>query len=162
MQYIRNSVSFVPNFAQEAKMELESIQHGYGQNTHHLVFVPKARYRYFIYPGIKKLCEQSFHEIALKYRFKIHALEIQPDHVHLFVGFPPNYSVSDVIRLFKGITSYNILHKFPHIRNTFLRKGHFWSAGKFYRSVGNVTANTIQHYIKQSQHGWNFEHQAKL
>ena len=143
-------------------MELYSTQHGYGQNAYHLVFVPKARYKYFSYSGIKKLCEQSFIEVALKYNFKIFALEIQPDHVHLFVDFPPNFAVSKVVQLFKGISAYQILHKFPYIRKTFFRMGHFWSAGKFYRSVGNVTADTIQHYIQQSQHGWNFEHQTKL
>ena len=143
-------------------MELQSLNHGYGQNTYHLVFVPKGRYKYFMYPGIKLLCKKAFYAIAYKYKFTIHALEIQPDHVHLFVNFPPIYSISKVIQLFKGISAHKILHKFPYLRNTFLRKGHFWSAGKFYRSVGNVTAETIQHYISQSQHGWNFEHQAKL
>ena len=143
-------------------MELNSINHGYGQNTYHLVFVPKCRFKYFSYPGIRKLCEDTIHEVALKYNFKVIELEIQPDHMHLFVGFPPNYSVSKVVQLFKGTTAYRIMHQFPYLRNTSLRKGHFWSAGKFYRSVGNVTAETIQHYIKQSQHGWTFEHQAKL
>ena len=143
-------------------MELYSSQHGYGQNAYHLVFVPKCRYRYFSYPGIKKLCEQSFYEIASKYGFTIYALEVQPDHVHLFVDFPPSYSVSRVVQLFKGISAYKLLHRFPNIRKTFLRQGHFWGAGKFYRSVGNVTAETIQHYIQESQHGWTFEHQAKL
>jgi putative transposase len=143
-------------------MELESINHGYGQNTHHLVFVPKCRYDYLGRPGIKSLCEEAFYEVAEKYNFVIYALEIQPDHVHLFVGFPPTYSVSKVVQLFKGISAYKILHKFPVLRKTILRTGHFWSAGKFYRSVGNVTADTIQHYIQQSQGGWNFEHQAKL
>jgi putative transposase len=144
-------------------MELKSIQHGYGQNAYHLVFIPKCRYKYFSYPGIKKLCQQVFYEVAEKYNFKIFALEIQPDHVHLFVDFPPNFAVSKVVQLFKGVSAYKILHKFPRIRNTFLRKGHFWSAGKFYRSVGNVTADTIQHYIKESQGSWIFdEHQTKL
>ena len=143
-------------------MELISFKHGYGQNAYHLVFVPKCRYKYFAYPGVKKLCEQSFIEVADKHDFKIYALEIQLDHVHLFVNFAPSYSVSRVVQLFKGNSAYKILHKFPHLRNTFLRKGHFWSAGKFYRSVGNVTSDTIKHYIEQSQHGWNFEHQTKL
>jgi putative transposase len=33
-----------------------------------------------------------------------------------------------------------------------LWKGNLRSAGKFYRSVGNVTADTIKHYINESQH----------
>ena len=88
-------------------MELNATQHGYGQNTYHLVFVPKCRYIYLSYPGIKKLCLKTFYEVAEKYNFTIHALEIQPDHVHLFVDFPPTYSVSKVVQLFKGISAYN-------------------------------------------------------
>jgi len=143
-------------------MKLKSLNHGYGQNAYHLVFVPKCRYKYLSRPGIKKLCLQAFYEVADKYNFEIICLEIQPDHVHLFVDFPPNFAVSKVVQLFKGFSAYKILHKFPSLRCTFLRRGHFWSAGKFYRSVGNVTADTIQHYIEQSQHGWTFEHQTKL
>lgn len=88
--------------AQEAKMELTSTKHGYGQNAYHLVFVPKCRYKYFSYPGIKNLCKEALYEVADKYNFKIFALEIQPDHVHLFVDFPPNLAVSKVVQLFKG------------------------------------------------------------
>ena len=143
-------------------MELKSTQHGYGQNTYHFVFVPKCRYKYLSVPSVKEICEQTFYEIAEKHNFNIYALEIQPDHVHLFVDFPPTYSVSRVVQLFKGLSAYRILHKNPPMRNTFLRRNHFWSAGKFFRSVGNVTADTIQHYIEQSQHGWTFEHQTKL
>ena len=29
--------------------------------------------------------------------------------------------------------------------------GNLWSSGKFYRSIGNVTADTIRHYINDSQ-----------
>jgi len=29
--------------------------------------------------------------------------------------------------------------------------GSLWSSGKFFRSVGNVTADTIKHYMKESQ-----------
>jgi len=29
--------------------------------------------------------------------------------------------------------------------------GSLWSKGKFFRSVGNVTADTIKHYIRESQ-----------
>ncbi len=143
-------------------MELKSTSHGYGQNTYHFVFVPKCRYRYFFHKGIRKQCKKAFYGIAYSYSFKIHALEIQPDHVHLFVSFASSYSVSKVVQLFKGISARRILKEFPYVRDTYLRNNHFWSAGKFYRSVGNVTADTIQHYITQSQHGWTFEPQEKL
>ena len=31
-----------------------------------------------------------------------------------------------------------------------------WNSGKFYRSVGAVTADTIKNYIKYSQHDWKY------
>jgi len=84
-----------------------------------------------------------------------------PDHVHLFVEVPSTISVSKALQLFKGISSYKLFRQHPWLRNHF-RKGHFWSPGKFFRSVGNVTAETIQHYISQSQGNWNFYQQKKL
>ena len=137
-------------------MELKPNAHGYGQNTYHLVLVPKCRYRLFRYAEIKKLCKKAFYAATYKYKFKIHALEVMQDHVHLFAEFKPSFSISKVIQLFKGYSAYRILKEFPYLKDTYLRKGHFWSAGKFYRSVGNVTADTIDHYIKCSQNNWNF------
>lgn len=87
-------------------MELKSSRHGFGQNAYHLVFIPKCRYKYFSCSGIKKLCQKAFFYVVDKYNFKIFALEIQPDHVHLYVDFPPNFSVKKVGQLFKGIFAY--------------------------------------------------------
>ena len=80
--------------------------------------------------------------------------------VHLFVEVPPTMSVSKALQLFKGISSYKLFRQHPWLRKHF-RKGHFWSPGKFFRSVGNVTAETIQHYIAESQDCWNFSGQQK-
>jgi len=84
-----------------------------------------------------------------------------PDHVHLFAEVPPTMCISKALQLFKGISSYKLFKKHPWLRRHF-RKGHFWSPGKFFRSVGNVTAETIQHYISQSQGAWNFCQQKNL
>jgi len=83
------------------------------------------------------------------------------DHVHLFVEVPPTRSVSKTLQLFKGISSYKLFRQHPWLRKHFT-KGYFWSPGKFFRSVGNVTAETIQHYISQSQGNWVYEQQRKV
>lgn len=131
-------------------MELTSYAHGYGQSAYHFVFVPKYRYEVLRYPFVKQKCEQFFREVAEKYDFKIYELKILDDHVHLFVELHPSFSVSKAIMLFKGITGYYMLKQFPYLRH-YYRKHHFWTAGKFFRSVGNVTADVIENYISQSQ-----------
>jgi putative transposase len=39
---------------------------------------------------------------------------------------------------------------FPQLKEVF-RKGHLWSPGKFCRSISNVKAETIRHYIENHQ-----------
>lgn len=82
--------------------------------------------------------------------YKIHAMEIVDDHVHLFLEFHPSASLSEVIQYLKGGSSYRLFKLHPELRKRYWG-GSLWSSGKFYRSVGNVTADTIKHYIKESQ-----------
>ena len=126
----------------------------------HLVWCPKYRRKVLddqIAARLKTLLCQK----AIELNIQIHALEIMPDHVHIFVEIPPTMSVSKALQLFKGISSYKLFKQHPWLRKHF-RRGHFWSPGKFFRSVGNVTAETIQHYISESQGAWNFQPQRKV
>lgn len=134
-------------------MDLQSFAHGYGQLCYHIVTTPKYRYDIFSDLEIRDACVRIFREIAEQYGFVIYELKVMPDHIHLFVGFKPSVSVSDVVKLFKGISARRLFLMFPHIKRK-LYGGHLWSRGKFYRSVGNVTADTIKHYIAKSQGSW--------
>jgi putative transposase len=134
-------------------MDLMSVSHGFGQISFHVVFCPKYRYKILV-DEIKSECERVLNEVAYKYGFVIHELQVMSDHVHIFVGFKPNVCVSHVVNLLKGVSARMLFQKFPQLRKTY-RKGHLWSRGKFYRSVGNVTADTIKHYIATSQGDWS-------
>lgn len=135
--------------------------HGVGQNAYHMVWKPKYAKDPFKFDLVRMDCEQILYEIAHNYNFEIYELQVMSDHVHLFVEVPPTMSVSKTFQLFKGISSYKLFRQHPWLRNHFT-KGHLWSPGKFFRSVGNVTAETIQHYISQSQGDWSFEQQRKV
>ena len=136
-------------------MKLINHSHGFGQLTYHIVLAPKYRIPIFNEPFVKKACEMLFYKIAEQYGFTIHELQVMPDHVHLFVAVNPTDSISRVLQLFKGISARRLFQRFPELTGKISRK-HIWSAGKFYRSVGNVTADTVRHYITQSQGDWNF------
>ncbi|PAV10662.1 transposase [Methanosarcina spelaei] len=131
-------------------MELHIFSHGYGQITYHIVLVPKYRYNIFYNKHIKKDCELILINICAKNGYKIHAMEVVDNHVHLFLEFHPSSSLSKVIQYLKGGSSYRLFRLHPDLKNQYWG-GSLWSNGKFYRSVGNVTADTIKHYIKESQ-----------
>ena len=132
-------------------MELTSYNHSYGQNAQHLVFVPKYRHKIFANKQVKLACEVFMYEASKRYGFKIHALKVEIDHVHLFAEFHPTIGPSKAAQLVKGFTSRLLFLEFPWLRYKLFRKGAFWTAGLFFRSVGNVTADTINHYIKNAQ-----------
>ena len=142
-------------------MKLEHYSHGFGQLTYHVVFVPKYRRPIFNEPFVKKACEMLFRQIAKDYSFVIHELQVMSDHVHLFVGVNPDVSISRVVQLFKGISARRLFQRFPEL-SLKVSRDHIWSAGKFYRSVGNVTADTVQHYIACSHGDWKLEQSVDL
>ena len=131
-------------------MELRSFSHGYGQITYHIVLVPKYRYRIFYDKQVKKDCELILNNICMEKGYKIHAMEIVEDHLHLFLEFHPSTSLSKAVQCLKGGSSYRLFKLHPELKKRYWG-GSLWSSGKFFRSVGNVTADTIAHYIKESQ-----------
>jgi putative transposase len=89
-----------------------------------------------------------FEEIALNHEIEIDTLEIAEDHVHLFLSFPPRYSISEVVGKLKSISASVIFKRYPEVEEE-LRGGEFWEDGYFARTVGDkVTADVIRKYIK--------------
>ncbi|NCC70666.1 IS200/IS605 family transposase [bacterium] len=125
---------------------LKKFSHSIGQNWFHLVLIPKKRCPVFQYVQTKLLAENAFDVICKNHKIEIFEKEVMEDHVHLFVDCPPNYSIRQLIRIIKGGTSFYIRKECPSLK----RYTHFWSAGYMYRSISNVTADTVQKYIKES------------
>ena len=77
-------------------------------------------------------------------------MEIQPDHVQLFLTIPPAIAVADAVKTLKGATARRLFVQFPGLRQK-LRTGHLWSRSFYVGAVGNVSAETIRTYIERSK-----------
>lgn len=130
--------------------EIDKYNHGVGDISFHVVLVTKYRRRVFSSRAVAARVEEKLYEIAQKYRMKVHALRVLPDHVHLFIGIPPTLSLSNAIQYLKGASAHDILLEFPNLRHEF-RIESLWSRGKFFRTVGCVGPETIERYINESQ-----------
>ena len=131
-------------------MDLVSTSHSVGQNLYHLEWCPKYRYNMFKREENKKLCEEVLHEVAKRHEIEIAELSVMSDHIHTVVGIPPTMSVSKALQLLKGASSREILKRKPHFRCRY-PKGHLWSPGKFYRSVGDADMQTVLQYVRNQQ-----------
>ncbi len=136
-------------------MSLRSFSHAFGESNYHIVLVPKYRRDIFKNIHAARGCKLVFHEIAEQYGYKILALEVMENHVHIFLEIHPTHSLSRTFQLFKGISARMLFMRFPSLKKK-LWGGHLWSRGKLFRSVGDVTSERIEFYIKESQTGGIF------
>ena len=102
---------------------------------------PTTRSQYFVSLA-------DLRAISKKYKFEIIEMQVMEDHVHLFLSMKPTQNISYVVQCLKGISSRHLREMYPELR---AYGDKLWSAGKFFRSVGSVTAETIEYYIKESQ-----------
>ncbi len=117
------------------------------QTAYHIVWIPKYR-RKVLVDDVQEFTIKTLNEIAEDKGFEILALEVCPDHIHLFVSIPPAVAVSQAVKYFKGISARKILIQYPQIRP---HKESLWSPSYYVGTAGHVSADTIKHYIEFSQ-----------
>nr|WP_232839034.1 IS200/IS605 family transposase [Streptomyces triticisoli] len=77
--------------------------------------------------------------------WEIVALDVMPDHVHLFVKHGAKSSASYIANQFKGFTSRVLRSELPAL----------WSSSYFAVPAGAVRAETVQRYIDaQWERAW--------
>jgi putative transposase len=110
----------------------------------HLVWCPKYRRPVLTSPVDERL-KALLGEVADEHGMTIHATEVMPDHVHLFVEADPTLCVAEIVNRFKGRTSRLLRQEFPFLRS---RLPSLWSRSYFAASVGAVSEATIRRYIE--------------
>jgi REP-associated tyrosine transposase len=116
---------------------------------YHLVWCPKYRSRVLIDTVAVRL-EALLREKAAELGTEIHALEVRPDHVHLFVESDPTLAPSHIAAQFKGSTSRVLRQEFPFLKSRFSA---LWSRSYYIGSVGHVSEATVRRYIEGQKQG---------
>ena len=111
--------------------------------NYHFVWCPKYR-RPVLSPEIAQRLRDLLHVKVVELGGAVLALEIQADHVHLFVEMPPKLPPAQIVYRLKGYTSGCLRREFPHLRS---RLPSLWSRAYYVGTAGNVSAETIRHYI---------------
>jgi putative transposase len=132
-------------------MTIKRGSHAVYDTRYHLVWAPKYR-KWILRGDLRQFVEAVFHEIAEANDFEIEAMEVAEEHVHIFLGFPPRYSIAQVVQRFKGRSARKIFQTFPEVKKE-LWGGEFWEDGYFVRTVGDkVTKDIIKKYIEYHKH----------
>lgn len=114
---------------------------------YHYVWCPKYR-RKVLVDDVAKRLEALLREKAAELGAEIHALEIMPDHVHLFVESDPTLAPAHIAAQFKGYTSRVLREEFSSLRS---RLPTLWSRSYYVSSVGHVSEATVRRYIENQK-----------
>lgn len=111
--------------------------------NYHFVFVPKRRKAVLVDQIAMRLQEIIF-ELVKEHGWRLIALEVMPDHVHMFINSPPHESPSQIAKWVKGRAS-NILRKeYPQLK----KLPTLWSPSYFVATTGQVSTDVIRKYIE--------------
>ena len=112
---------------------------------YHLIWCTKYRKK-LIYGKVE-------HSLKCLVRYKcnslgiaVGAMEVMPDHIHVFIHSRQVPDPSYIVQQLKGFTSLRLRQLFPSLQG---RRGAsaLWSKSYFCESVGHISQETVQRYI---------------
>ena len=127
-------------------MEEQHTKHVTYKIGYHFVWCPK--YRKAILTGdVAAFAEAEIRRLCEANHWTIGALNIEEDHVHLFVSAPPAIAPSLIANTLKGITARQIFKQYPEVKKQ-LWDGSFWSRSFYAGTVGDMTEQAVKKSIE--------------
>ena len=111
---------------------------------YHLVWCAKYR-RKVLVDTVADDLRSLLYQKAEQLKVTVEALEIMPDHVHLFISAPPTEAPHRLANQFKGYTSRVLRGKYPELRS---RLPSMWSRSYYMGSIGQVSEKTVKANIE--------------
>ncbi|HCI44195.1 MAG TPA: IS200/IS605 family transposase [Candidatus Omnitrophica bacterium] len=127
----------------------KKLSHAVYDCKYHIVWCPKYRYRVlleekarFVEASVRMLCGWK--------ELEVEALNVQKDHVHVILGIPPKYSVSDVMEMLKGKTAIKMFQRYPEMKKKPYWGNHFWARGYCVSTIG-LDEEKIKKYVQYQE-----------
>ncbi len=114
--------------------------------NYHFVWIPRRR-RKVLKGKIEERLIELIYEKATQLDCNIVALEVMPDHVHLFLNCPPNLAPDQIMHRIKGYTAKVLRSEFAWL----MKMPSMWTRSYFVSTAGNVSSETVQRYIENQK-----------
>ena len=112
--------------------------------------MPRYRYKVLV-DGVDQYLKIKLDEVRKHYpEIEYVEVNVQPDHVHLILSFPPKMSGAKVIGIIKQNTGRALKEKFDFIKQRYYGRGGMWSVGYFFSTVG-LDEIMIKNYVRYQQ-----------
>ena len=117
------------------------------KNQYHIIFCPKYRRKVLI-NGIDERLKEVLYDIAEEIDVEIKALEVMPDHVHMFIEFDPRINLHNVVKRLKGRSSHILREEYPSLKK---KLPSLWTRSYFSCTIGHISEETIKQYVESQK-----------
>ena len=131
------------------------IQEKYHSTSHckyliqyHIIRCPEFRFS-VLKGNVDNILKQTLQKICNDYNYHIKALEVMPDHIHIFIDVPQTVAPCDVARTLKSISAIELFKAYPQLKKFYAGCGALWSwsGGYFVSTVERISEATVIKYI---------------
>src|SRR5215469_10549987 len=127
-------------------MDAQHTTHVTYKLAYHFVWCPTYRKKILV-GKLAVFVEQEIRRICKVNTWTIGALNVQEDHVHLFLSAPLSVAPAQIAHTLKGTTVRRVFQRFPEVKKH-LWGGAFWSRSYYVGSVGDMSVETVVKYIE--------------
>ena len=117
---------------------------------YHIIWCPKFKFS-VLHGKADITLKQILQKICEDYGYKMKALEVMPDHIHIFVDVPQTVAPCDVVRTLKSKSVIELFQAYPTLKRFYARCGVLWSRGYFISTVGQLSEATVMQYIEEQK-----------
>lgn len=135
----------------EIKIEYTHYSTSVGNNLVTIQITTKYRYAMMRQDKLRAFCRISIEEACKKHKIEILILRVLDEHVHLIVDCPRTLSISQLMQIIKGLSSYLLFRICPELRLRYPR-GNFWNRGYFCASCGTDFERAFRYIENQELH----------
>lgn len=128
--------------------ECESLNHTQWECLYHVVFIPKCRCR-TLYAQLRQYLGEVFRRLAEQKESRVEEGHLMPDHVHMMLGIPPKYAVSQVVGYIKDKSAIHLARVYGEHKRNFVGQS-FWARVYFVSTVGR-DEEVIRAYIRNQE-----------
>jgi putative transposase len=111
--------------------------------NYHVVWTPRRRRRVLVGPIADRL-QALLVEQAAVVDCRVIALQVMPDHVHLFINAPPTLAADQIMFRLKSYTARVLRQEFPDL----LKLPSMWTRSYYVSTADNVSSETVRRYIE--------------
>ena len=123
--------------------------------NYHIVWIPK--YRKIVLSGpVKEELVIILNDECKELKLEMLALEIMPDHLHLFVSAKSTRITCVIVKQSKGVSAIRLREQFPELiylgyPQRWKQFPHLWARGYYCGSAGHVSQDAVKRYILEHE-----------